>query len=122
MLENINGAIFDLDGTLVDSLMLWNIIWGKFGKLFCDGNDFAPSAADDKAIRTMTLKDAMFCIHSRYNIGKSGDELLKVANQIMIDFYSEEVKLKDGVAEFLEYCYKKGIKMCIASASDIELI
>ena len=42
--------------------------------------------------------------------------------KIMIDFYSKEVELKDGVVEFLEYCYNNGIKMCIASATDKELI
>jgi HAD superfamily hydrolase (TIGR01509 family) len=61
-------------------------------------------------------------IHSRYNIGKTGSELLHKANEIINDFYSNEVMLKDGVAEFLEYCKAKGIKMCIASASDMEFL
>ena len=56
MLKNIKGAIFDMDGTLIDSLMLWNIIWEKFGKLFCEDGKFLPSSSDDKAVRTMTLK------------------------------------------------------------------
>ena len=122
MIKNIKGAIFDMDGTLIDSLMLWNIIWARFGSLFCENGIFAPSSEDDKAVRTMTLKDAMNHIHKQYNIGKSGDELLETANKIMIDFYSKEVELKDGVVEFLEYCYNNGIKMCIASATDKELI
>ena len=122
MIKNIKGAIFDMDGTLIDSLMLWDILWTKFGSKFCKDGIFSPTLADDKAVRTMTLKDAMDYIHIQYNIGKSGDELLETANKIIIDFYSNEVMLKDGVAEFLEYCYNKGIKMCIASATDIELI
>ena len=122
MFKNIKGAIFDMDGTLVDSLMLWDIIWSKFGSQFCKDGIFAPNEADDKAVRTMTLKDAMYYIHNQYNIGKSGDELLEMVNEIMTNFYSKEVMLKEGVAEFLEYLDKNGVKMCIASATAIQLI
>ena len=122
MLKNIKGAIFDMDGTLVDSLMLWDILWKKFGNHFCENGNFAPSDADDKAVRTMTLKDAMDYIHTQYNIGNTGNELFEIANKIIIDFYSNEVELKQGVAEFLEYCCNKGVKMCIASATDMDLI
>lgn len=122
MLKNIKGAVFDMDGTLVDSLMLWDIIWKKFGVKFLSHEDFRPSEEDDKLVRTMTLEDAMNHIHCVYNIGNSGDELLSTANDIMSTFYSNDVELKKGVAEFLEYCYAKGIKMCIASATEMSLI
>lgn len=122
MLKNLKGAIFDMDGTLIDSLMLWEIIWKKFGSRFCEDGIFAPTAADDKAVRTMTLKDAMDYIHTQYKIGTSGDELFETANEIMMDFYSKEVTLKEGVAEFLEYLNSNGVKLCIASATATELI
>lgn len=31
-MKNIKGAIFDMDGTLINSLMLWDIIWDELGK------------------------------------------------------------------------------------------
>jgi len=122
MLKNIKGAIFDMDGTLIDSLMLWDVLWEKFGVRFLNREGFRPSEEDDKIVRTMTLKDAMDHIHSIYKIGSSGAHLLEMANEIMINFYSNDVELKEGVSEFLEYCYVKGIRMCIASASDMPLI
>ena len=118
----IEAAIFDMDGTLVDSLMLWDVLWSTFGDKYLNDKSFSPSVEDDKKVRTLTLKDAMLLIHNNYKLGESGEELLSLANSIMIDFYANSVELKDGVREFLEHCKNKGVKMCIASATAPELI
>lgn len=119
---NITGAIFDMDGTLVDSLMVWDFLWESFGKTYINDPSFRPSAQVDKAVRTMTLKDAMNHFHDVYKFGKDGTELFNYATDTMREFYANEVKLKPGVREFLDYCYNKGVKMCIASATDVELL
>ena len=119
---NIKSAIFDMDGTLVDSLMLWDVLWSIFGEQYLNDKNFTPSVEDDKRVRTLTLRDAMKLIHNNYDLGKSGEELLAEANHIMNDFYANSVELKDGVREFLEHCKNNGVKMCIASATAPELI
>lgn len=119
---NIKAAIFDMDGTLVDSLMLWDVLWSAFGEKYLNDKSFRPSADDDKKVRTLTLSDAMDLIHENYNLGKSGKELLDFTNNLMADFYSNTVETKDGVKEFLEHLHKSGTKMCIASATAPDLI
>ena len=118
----IKGAIFDMDGTLIDSLMIWDILWEKFGVKFLGREGFRPSEEDDKFIRTKTLKVAMEHIHSVYNIGKDGEELSEMANELIKDFYSNKVTLKDGVTELLNYFYSNSVKMCIASATALPMI
>ena len=122
MLGNIEGAIFDMDGTLIDSLCVWQIIWDEFENKFLNGAKFNIKDSDNKKVRTMTLKDAMEYLHSEYSIGVNGEELLNEAEKIIANFYASRVMLKKGVREFLDYCCLNNIKMCIASATDIKLI
>lgn len=119
---NIKAAIFDMDGTLVDSLMTWDVLWSALGEKYLNDKSFAPRAEDDKKVRTLALKDSMNLIHETYHLGESGEELLAEANRMMYDFYANKVELKKGVSEFLEHCKSSGVKMCIASATAPELI
>ena len=118
----IDGAIFDMDGTLVDSLSVWDFIWAEFGKTYLNDENFRPSKEADKTVRTMILDDAMEFIHKTYAMGENGKELSDKANELLIIFYKEKAELKKGAPELLEYLEGKGVKMCIASASATDLI
>ena len=117
-----SAAIFDMDGTLVDSLCTWEILWTKMGKEYLGDGSFRPSEQDDRLVRTMLLRDAMALIHKNYHIGKSGEELLDFANDMFIHFYREEVCLKPGVQGFLDYLIAQNITMCVASATAKNLV
>jgi HAD superfamily hydrolase (TIGR01509 family) len=118
----IKAAIFDMDGTLIDSLKIWGVIWEKLGEKYLDDPDFVPNAEDDKKVRTLTLKEAMALIHRNYGLGSDGEEVWRDADRIIADFYMNEVQLKPGVRAFLDHCRCECVKMCIASATAPELL
>ena len=55
----IRGAVFDLDGTLINSLIFFGILWKRLGKKYLNDESFYPTAEQDRAIRTMPTKDSM---------------------------------------------------------------
>ena len=113
----MKALIFDMDGTLVDSLGGWEVLWAACSKEYLGGKPFALTPEDDHIVRTLTLKDALELVHKNYGIAESGEALLNFTNDFFKEFYITDVKLKEGVREFLDYCLKNGIKMCMASAT-----
>lgn len=116
----IKGAIFDMDGTLVDSLSFWDYFWRELGKKYLGVNDFSPSKDDDRAVRTMIMKDAVALIKEKYNFPQSVDELFKFTMDLIKYFYREIVKEKLGATELLDYLKDNGVKICLATATDME--
>ena len=113
----ITGAIFDMDGTLIDSMMFWDIFWKRLGEKYLHNPAFRPDPATEKSIRTLPLKEAMYLLHEKCHIGESGDALLASADEMCADFYANDVQMKPGALDFLEHCKHQGIKMCVASAT-----
>lgn len=118
----IKGAIFDMDGTLVNSLIAWKEIWAAMANEYLGGEVGFPGEVIDRKLRTMTLLEGMEMLHEMRGIGKDGLELWNFCNVLIENFYRNKVEMKSGAQEFLEYLYENRVKMCIASASALDMV
>ena len=118
MLKDIQAVIFDLDGSLVDSMWIWKDIdieyLGRYGIEIPD--DLQPE------IEGMSFKETAEYFKRRFQIPESIDEMQAEWNRMAWDKYSHEVFLKPGAREFLAYCHKNDIKLGIASSNSRDLI
>ena len=118
VLNNIEGAIFDLDGTILDSMFIWNEIGYKFLE---NKNIQAPPGADKEFIK-MSLQQAAEYYIEHFDNTATIESIINDINNLVQDFYFYEVIKKPDVAEFLEYLNNRGVKMCIATATDKYLV
>ena len=118
----IKGAIFDCDGTLIDSLGFWRIFYEMFGERYFNDKSFWPAEEDDHAMRTQNTEFLGRLLHSKYGVGENAEEIRDWFYDRLGWYYNEVVQLKPGVRELLEHLKCLGVKMCIASASEIDMV
>ena len=118
----MKAAIFDMDGTLINSLIFWDHLWKTMGEKYLADPSFRPDDTTDRECRTLTIDKAMELVYERFGIGSSGKELADLAIELIIIFYREVVEAKPGALEFLQYLKGKGVKMAVATASNGDLV
>ena len=111
---NIKCAIFDFDGTLFDSMFIWD----EIGERYLRSLGKEPNPSMREAVRTLSLYQAACYLRREYDLPLSTEEIMKGINQMIEHFYLSEILPKPGVCEFLEHMKKAGISMCIATASE----
>lgn len=118
MIDNIKAALFDLDGTLVDSMWIWKSIDIEFlGKYNIDLPDEL-----QKEIEGMSFTETAVYFKNRFELKESLEEIKSIWNQMAYDKYSTQVPMKKGALSFLEYLKSNGIKLGIATSNSAELV
>lgn len=111
--EGIKACIFDMDGTLIDSMGLWGGIdeefFAKYGKELPD--------TYQKEIEGLSITENARYTKEHYDFPGTVEEIVEEWNQMAYVFYAEKIKFKEGAKELLIYLKDRGIKLGVATSN-----
>lgn len=114
----IEAVIFDLDGSMVDSMWMWRTIdieyLGRFGITLPENLQ--------ACIEGMSFSETAVYFKERFHLPDDLDTIKAEWNRMAWDKYAYEVPVKDGVVELLQYCMDNGLKAGIATSNSRELV
>ncbi|MDO4516481.1 MAG: HAD family phosphatase [Bacillota bacterium] len=114
----IRGAIFDADGTLLDSMGMWDTVGARY--LASLGVTARPGLR--AILFPMTLAESAVYLKEAYGLAQSHQEIAEGINRTIRDFYRNEVREKPGAREFLEALRARGVGITLATNTDRSVI
>jgi len=117
-LDKIRACIFDLDGTLVDSMWMWHSIDVAYLE------KFGLECPDDlqHEIEGMSFTETAVYFKNRFFLPDSIEEIKHDWEEMSLDKYRYEVFLKPGAGDFLKSCKSRGIRMGIATSNGKKMV
>ena len=114
----LRGAIFDMDGTLLDSMQVWE----NAGEDYLRTLGCVPEEGVGELMKSMSLQQAALYCRERYALPLSVEEIMAGVNGRVERFYRQEARLKPGALDFLRTLSQRGVRMCLATATDLHLV
>ena len=110
---DVSGAIFDCDGTLVDSMGMWG---SAFGWL-CERH--GATGVTQEQVESLSLRDGCALLHDEYGVSAEADELYEEICARVREAYASEVPLMPGVRRLLDELAAAGVPMVVASSTPV---
>lgn len=114
----MKGAIFDVDGTILDSMWVWDSL--SIDYLLSMGIN--PRKNLNKCLKSLSFEEGCLYIKKTYELEISLDKIKKDMEATLADYYANYFDLKPYVLETLEELKNKNVKIAIATAIDEDLV
>lgn len=114
----IKGAIFDLDGTLLDSMWLWDNVGSSYLKKL----GIEPEPGLDNRFKSMSMDEAATYLKEHYGLAPSHAGIMEQIDQLVASYYDNVFKIKPGVDQLLSRLQELGVEMCVASLTNGSLV
>ncbi|MEG0086167.1 MAG: HAD family phosphatase [Niameybacter sp.] len=118
MKRTFDAVIFDLDGTLIDSM--W--VWSKIDEAYLGRYGLEVEDSFEAELEGKSFTETAVYVKERFQISESVEEIKAEWNKMAAEFYQTQVPLKKHVREFLEFVETQGLKMGIATSNSQELV
>ena len=120
---NFEGAIFDVDGTILNSMEIWE----EAGRMYLESKNIRISTIQRYEeirgnFRTMTIGEAARYCRETFGIEDSQEKIVDDINNVVEEYYFFKAKPKNNVIEFLDCLQNMGIPMTVATATDRYLV
>ena len=110
----IKGAIFDMDGTLIDSMKYWDTV----GLEYLKRNGIKHTNDKENYVLQVGIYAFSEYCNKTYGLNKSYEQVLHEIHDIMDEKYATAVTLKKGADKMLEVLRQNGVKTCLATATE----
>lgn len=118
MLKNIKAVIFDMDGTLIDSMWLWKAIDIEYLKKF--GHDLPEDL--QASIEGKSFTESAYYFKERFKIPDSVKVIMAEWNKMAWAYYEKKVTMKEQAEAFLEHLKAHEIMTGIGTSNSKEMV
>ncbi|MDY6915807.1 MAG: HAD family phosphatase [Candidatus Cloacimonadota bacterium] len=113
-INKVKAVIFDLDGTLIESMDIWH----QIDENFLQKRGFAiPKELFQDVENGNSMREIAIYFKKKFNLNESISQIMKEWNSMAEKYYREKIKLKPQVAEFLEILHRKGIRIGLGTSN-----
>ena len=109
----IKAVIFDLDGTLIDSMG----VWYKTDRIFLRENNIVPPDDISDKMKKMSIEESAQYFVNEFGLNCTPDYVIKRIEEIVFYEYTNNIQLKDNVTQLLDYLDAGEVSYCIATAT-----